>query len=238
GLWDLWGKVEGKPVWKLLADMTPEQLVRCLDLRHVTDALTPAEALAILERNAPTKAEREREMLALGYPAYTTSAGWLGYSDEVLGHARVAEAVRPLGIGVATGEHCQNRILFKQLFQARAIDFCQIDACRLGGVNEVLAVLLMAANFGVPVCPHAGGVGLCELVQHLSLFDYVAVSADLTDRVVEYVDHLHEHFLHPVTVRNARYMPPEAPGHSAEMKPASLERHRFPDGAAWIASRS
>ena len=313
-LWDLWGKVEGKPVWKLLVDMTPEQLVRCLDLRHITDALTPAEALAILERNAPTKAEREREMLARGYPAYTTSAGWLGYSDEklrrlcregvaagwthfkqkvggdlgddlrrariireeigdgrtlmmdanqvwevdeaiaamrrlaefrpwwieepvspddVLGHARVAEAVRPLGIGVATGEHCQNRIVFKQLFQARAIDFCQIDACRLGGVNEVLAVLLMAAKFGVPVCPHAGGVGLCELVQHLSIFDYIAVSASLENRVLEYVDHLHEHFVDPVVIRDGRYMPPANPGYSAALKASSLAEHAFPTGAVW-----
>jgi L-fuconate dehydratase len=305
-VWDLWAKVEGKPVWNLLADMTPEEVVRCIDFRHITDALTPEEALGILRRNAPTKREREREMRERGYPAYTTSAGWLGYSDEklralcrdalakgwthfkqkvgadieddlrrariireeigydrtwmvdeaianmrrlaehkpwwieeplspddVLGHAKVAEAVRPLGIGVATGEHCQNRVMFKQFFQARALDFCQIDACRLGGVNEVLAVLLMAAKFGVPVCPHAGGVGLCELVQHLSIFDYVAVSASLDNRVLEYVDHLHEHFVDPVVIRDGRYMPPANPGYSAALKPASLAEHTFPTGAVW-----
>ena len=313
-VWDLWGKIAGKPVWKLLADMTPEQLVRCIDFRHITDALTPAEALEILTRNAPSKGRREQEMRERGYPAYTTSAGWLGYSDEklrrlcregiaggwthfkqkvggdleddlrrariireeigqdrtlmmdanqvweveeaianmrqlaefrpwwieeplspddVLGHATVAKALRPLGIGVATGEHCQNRVMFKQLFQTQAIDFCQIDACRLGGVNEILAVLLMAAKFGVPVCPHAGGVGLCELVQHLSIFDYIAVSASLENRVLEYVDHLHEHFVDPVVMRGGRYMPPQAPGYSAALKPASLADHTFPTGAAW-----
>jgi L-fuconate dehydratase len=314
GVWDLWAKVEGKPVWKLLVDMTPEEVVRCIDFRHITDALTPAEALEILRRNAPSKGEREREMRERGFPAYTTSAGWLGYSDEklrmlcrdalargwthfkqkvgadieddlrrariireeigyertwmvdanqvwevgeaianmkrlaeykpwwieeplspddVLGHAKVAEAVRPLGIGVATGEHCQNRVMFKQFMQAHALDFCQIDACRLGGVNEVLAVLLMAAKFGIPVCPHAGGVGLCELVQHLSIFDYIAVSASLHNRVLEYVDHLHEHFVDPVVIRDGRYMPPEKPGYSAALKAASLEEYTFPTGAAW-----
>src|SRR6266545_3047753 len=146
--------------------------------------------------------------------------------DDVLGHAAIAREISP--IGVATGEHCQNRIMFKQFLQAGAMKYCQIDSCRLGGVNEVIAVLLMAAKFGVPVCPHAGGVGLCEYVQHLSLFDYVAVSADLTDRVIEYVDHLHEHFFSPVVMRNGRYMPPEDPGYSAEMKPDSLVEHRFP----------
>jgi L-fuconate dehydratase len=153
--------------------------------------------------------------------------------DDVLGHAKVAEAVRPLGIGVATGEHCHNRVMFKQLFQAQAIDFCQIDACRLGGVNEVLVVLLMAAKFRVPVCPHAGGVGLCELVQHLSLFDYIAVSASLDDRVIEYVDHLHEHFVDPVVIRDGRYMPPRNPGYSAALKASSLAEHTFPTGAVW-----
>lgn len=311
-VWDLYAKVEGKPLWKLLADMTPAELVRCIDFRYITDALTPAEALAILERHAPTKGAREAEMNAAGYPAYTTSAGWLGYDDEklrmllreavkggfthlkqkvganladdirrariireeigpdrtlmmdanqvwdvgeaianmkelaqfnplwieeptspddVLGHAAVARAVAP--IGVATGEHVQNRVVFKQLLQANAISFCQIDACRLGGVNEVLAVLLMAAKYGVPVCPHAGGVGLCEYVQHLSIFDYIAVSASLENRVLEYVDHLHEHFEHPVVMRNGRYMPPEAPGYSITMKPASLDQYQFPNGPAW-----
>ena len=151
--------------------------------------------------------------------------------DDVLGHAAIARAIAP--IRVATGEHVHNRVMFKQLLQAEAIGFCQIDACRLGGVNEALAVLLLAARFGVPVCPHAGGVGLCEYVQHLSLFDYVCVAADLTDRVIEYVDHLHEHFVTPVVLRRGRYMPPLEPGYSAEMRAQSLADYRFPGGAAW-----
>lgn len=311
-VWDLYAKAAGKPLWKLLADMTPEQLVACVDFRYITDALTPAEALDLLRRNAPTKADREAEMRARGFPAYTTSAGWLGYSDDklrallreavakgwthikmkvganieddlrraaiireeigpdrtlmmdanqvwdvgqaienmarlaayrplwieeptspddVLGHAAVARAVAP--IGVATGEHVQNRIIFKQLLQADAISFCQIDACRLGGVNEVLAVLLMAAKFGVPVCPHAGGVGLCEYVQHLSIVDYICIGASLDQRILEYVDHLHEHFLDPVVIRDGRYMPPERPGYSITMKPESLDAYEFPSGAMW-----
>jgi L-fuconate dehydratase len=311
-LWDLYARVEGKPLWKLLADMTPEQIVACVPFSYISDALTPDEALAILKRHEPTKNQRTVKMLALGYPAYTTSAGWLGYSDEkvrtlvragidrgwthfkmkvgrnlsddlrraklirdeigwdrklmmdanqvwevseairyikelaqfrphwieeptspddVLGHARIARAIEP--IGVATGEHCQNRVMFKQLMQAGAISFCQIDSCRLGGVNEVLAVLLMAAKFGVPVCPHAGGVGLCEYVQHLSIFDYIAVSACLENRIVEYVDHLHEHFVTPVVMNGDRYMPPTDPGYSIEMKAESLVRYEYPDGEAW-----
>jgi len=314
-VWDLYAKSEGKPLWKLLSDMGPEELVRCVPFRYITDAITPEEALEILRRNEPTKPEREQEMLARGFPAYTTSAGWLGYSDEkvrglsreavaqgwghvkikvgrdveddarrariireeigpdrklmmdanqvwdadeaianmgrlaefdpwwieeptspddVLGHARIARAVAP--VGVATGEHGMNRVLFKQLFQADAIAFCQIDACRLGGVNEVLAVLLMAKKFGVPVCPHAGGVGLSEYVQHLSIFDYIAVGASLEDRVLEYVDHLHEHFLDPVRIENGRYMPPERPGYSIEMRPGSLDEFEFPMGKAWAAA--
>ena len=316
-VWDLWAKAEGKPLWKLLADLAPERLVACVPFRYITDAITPEEALAILRRNAPTKTDREAELRRDGYPAYTTSAGWLGYPDEklrrlcregvaegwshfkmkvgrdaadnvrraaiireeigpgrrlmmdanqvwdvgeaiaqmgelarfdpwwieeptspddVLGHAAVAQAVAP--VGVATGEHCHNRVMFKQLLQAGAIRFCQLDACRLGGVNEVLAVLLLAAKFGVPVCPHAGGVGLCEYVQHLSIFDYVAVSASLTDRLVEYVDHLHEHFVDPVTVRDGRYLPPTAPGYSITMRPESLKAYAFPDGPAWAPVRS
>ncbi|HLG77194.1 MAG TPA: L-fuconate dehydratase [Ktedonobacteraceae bacterium] len=314
-VWDLYAKVEGKPLWKLLADMTPEQLVACLDLRYLHDALTREDALAILRQHAATKAEREAELISIGYPAYTTSAGWLGYSDDylrqlsqealaqgwthfklkvganigddvrrarllrseigpdaklmvdanqvweveeaianmqllaevnpwwieeptspddVLGHARIAHAIAP--IRVATGEHVQNRIIFKQLLQAQAIGFCQIDACRLGGVNEVLAVLLLAAKFGVPVCPHAGGVGLCEYVQHLSMFDYIAVSASLEDRVIEYVDHLHEHFLHPVVIRNGHYMLPMAPGYSIEVKPEVFQSYIFPTGPVWRKS--
>ncbi|MDP9475822.1 MAG: L-fuconate dehydratase [Actinomycetota bacterium] len=311
-VWDLWAKAEGKPLWKLLVDMSPEEVVRCVDFRYITDAITPEEALDLLRRNEPTKGEREAEMLREGFPAYTTSAGWLGYSDEklrrlcreaiaegwshfkikvgtdleedlrraavireeigperklmmdanqvwdvdeaiahmqrlkefdpwwieeptspddVLGHARIAKGVAP--VGVATGEHCPNRVVFKQLLQANAISFCQIDSCRLGGVNEVIAVLLMAAKFGVPVCPHAGGVGLCEYVQHLSIFDYVRVSASLEDRVLEYVDHLHEHFLDPVVMKNGRYMPPEAPGYSITMHPESLDEFEFSASAAW-----
>jgi L-fuconate dehydratase len=313
-LWDLRAKIEGKPLWKLLADLAPAEILRLIDFRHIADALTHDEALAILERQAATRSGREAEMRAQGYPAYTTSAGWLGYDDaklrrlcregvvggwthfkqkvggsleddlrrariireeigperrlmmdanqvweveqaiihmrrlaefrpwwieeplspdDILGHAAVAKALRPLGIGVATGEHCQNRVMFKQFLQSGAIDFCQIDACRLGGVNEVIAVLLMAAKFGVPVCPHAGGVGLCELVQHLSIFDYIAVSGSLDNRVLEYVDHLHEHFVDPVVIRAGRYMPPASPGYSAALKPQSLADHVFPTGAAW-----
>jgi L-fuconate dehydratase len=311
-VWDLYAKSEGKPVWKLLVDMSPEQLVSCIDFRYITDALTPQEALAILQQQAPTKALRESAMLERGYPAYTTSAGWLGYSDEqmrilcrearvegwdyfklkvgvnveddvrrarimreeigpdcklmmdanqywdvdqaisyikelapydpwwieeptspddILGHAAIARAIAP--IKVATGEHVQNRIIFKQLLQAKAIAFCQIDACRLGGVNEVLAVLLMAAKFGVPVCPHAGGVGLCEYVQHLSLFDYICVSGSLENRILEYVGHLHEHFLDPVVIRNGCYMPPAAPGYSITMRPEVFTTYVYPTGNVW-----
>jgi L-fuconate dehydratase len=311
-VWDLYAKAELKPVWKLLLDMTPEQIVSTIDFRYIADALTPEEALEILRRNLPTRAEREAEMLRQGFPAYTTSAAWLGYTedklrqlcreaiaqgwthfkmkvganldddvrratlireeigwdrklmmdanqvwgvdeaianmkvlakfnpwwieeptspDDVLGHASIARAVAP--IGVATGEQCQNRVIFKQLFQSNAISFCQIDSCRVGGINEILAILLMAAKFGVPVCPHAGGVGLCEYVQHLAIFDYIAISASLENRILEYVDHLHEHFLDPVVIRNGRYMPPANPGYSITMKAESLEQYEFPNGAAW-----
>ncbi len=311
-LWDLYAKAEGKPLWKLLVDLTPEQVVACVPFKYITDALTPDEALAILQRNAPTRGEREAEMRAHGFHAYTTSAGWLGYSeekmrgllraavaqgwthfkmkvgrnrdddyrraaliraeigwerklmmdanqvwdvneaidwmrpladfkphwieeptspDDVLGHAAIARALAPLK--VATGEHCQNRVIFKQLLQAGAISFCQIDACRLGGVNEAIAVLLLAAKFGVPVCPHAGGVGLCEYVQHLTLFDYICVGASLQDRLLEYVDHLHEHFIDPVVIKDGRYLPPNAPGYSITMKADSLARYEYPHGAAW-----
>jgi L-fuconate dehydratase len=314
-VWDLWGKVEGKPLWQLLADLTPEELVACIDFRYITDVITPEDALEILRRNAPMRASREAELKRDGYPAYTTSAGWLGYSDEeirrrcregiaagwahfklkvgenlrddvrrcalvresigpdrklmldanqrwdvddavaamqelalfdpwwieeptspddVLGHAAIARAIAP--IRVATGEQCQNRVMFKQLMQAGAIDVCQIDACRLGGVNEVLAVLLMAAEFGVPVCPHAGGVGLCEYVQHLAIFDFLCVSGSLENRVVEYVDHLHEHFVDPVVIRKGRYVVPTAPGYSITMKPESLRDYEFPGGPAWAGA--
>ena len=311
-VWDLHAKRDKKPLWKLLADMTPQQVVACIDFRYITDALTPEEAVDILARQEKTKAEREARLLREGYPAYTTSAGWIGYSDDkirhlcrealgegwthfkvkvgaspeddaarvglvrqeigaknklmidanqrwdvneaiervralsrfdllwieeptspddVLGHAAIAKAVRP--IGVATGEHAQNRIIFKQLLQAGAIDFCQIDSCRLGGVNENLAVILMAAKFGIPVCPHAGGVGLCELVQHLSMFDFVRVSGRMDDRVTEFVDHLHEHFVDPCVIRNARYVAPTAPGYSSEIKGESRAAFQYPNGPVW-----
>jgi L-fuconate dehydratase len=311
-VWDLYSKVEGKPLWKLLTDMSPEQLVACIDFRYIDDALSPDEAIEILRINLATRPAREVEMLREGFPAYTTSAGWLGYSDDkirglaqqalaagfthlklkvggdpasdlrrarivreaigpdrrlmldanqvwgveqaieaahklaevdpwwleeptspddILGLQRIREAIAP--IGIATGEHVHNRVMFKQLLQAGAIDFCQIDSCRLGGVNEVLAVLLMAAKFGVPVCPHAGGVGLCEYVQHLAMFDYIAVGASLENRVCEYVDHLHEHFVDPVRVVGGRYRAPSKPGYSAEMKPESLSTYEFPHGSAW-----
>lgn len=314
-VWDLYAKSAGKPLWKLLVDMTPEELVRCISFRYITDVLTPQAALELLRAKQAGKKAREAEMLQAGYPAYTTSAGWLGYSDEkirrlcreglakgwrdfkikvgrdlqddlrrcrivreeigdlnrlmldanqiwdvdqaieymghlaqfnpwwieeptspddILGHAKIARAVAP--IRIATGEHCHNRIMFKQLMQSGAIDVCQIDSCRLGGVNEVLAVYLMAAKFGIPVCPHAGGVGLCEYVQHLQIFDYIAVSGTTENRLVEYVDHLHEHFLHPVTVRNGCYMPPQDTGYSIEMKADSLDRYEFPNGTAWQAA--
>lgn len=313
-VWDLYARSQRKPVWKLLSDMSPAEVVRCIDFRYITDALTEDEAIDLLERQRRGKPDRERVLMQSGYPAYTTSAGWIGYSDErirqacrdaiaagwthfkvrvgasieddrkrvaliraaigpartlmidanqrwevaeaiervkalsefdlwwieeptspddVLGHATIARAVAP--IGVATGEHCANRVIFKQLLQASAISFCQIDSCRLGGINENLAVILMAAKFGVPVCPHAGGVGLCELVQHLSMFDYIAVTGTLERRVTEFVDHLHEHFVDPVVIKDAHYMPPMKPGYSAEIKAESRRRYRYPEGAAWSA---
>lgn len=311
-VWDLYAKSLQKPLWQVLVDMTPEALVRCIPFRYITDALTPAEALAILHAQAPHKAARIAHMKSKGYPAYTTSAGWLGYSDEkvralcetaiadgfthikmkvgvsrdadarraglirdvigpdrflmvdanqvwdvaeaidwmdslkpfnplwieeptspddVLGHAAIARGVAP--IGVATGEHVHNRIMFKQLLQADAISFCQIDACRVGGVNEVLAIILMAAKYGVPVCPHAGGVGLCEYVQHLSFFDYIAVTGSTERRVIEYVDHLHEHFVDPCVVTNGNYQLPTRPGYSIEMHAASQTAYTYPDGPVW-----
>jgi L-fuconate dehydratase len=311
-VWDLWAKIAGVPVWKLVADMSPEELVSCIDFRYLSDVLTPEQAIAILRRNAATRAAREAEMRATGYPAYITSAGWMGYPDDrvralcrealdagftrfkikvgrdaaenvrrcalvraeigqdatlmldanqvwdvgeavehmrplarfrplwieeptspddVLGHAAIRKAIQP--IGVATGEHCPNRVVFKQLLQAEAIDFCQLDNCRLAGLNEVLAVLLLAAKFGVPVCPHAGGLGLCEYGQHVSLIDYIAISASLERRAIEFADHLHEHFLTPVVLREGRYMPPLAPGFSIEMHADSLAVFEFPRGSAW-----
>jgi len=311
-VWDLRAKAAGQPLWRLLADLPTEDLVACVDFRHIDDALTPGDAAAILDKGLSGMDDRLAVLVRDGFPSYTTSVGWLGYPDEqvraltraayaqgwramkmkvggdidddvrragliraeigpdallmmdanqawgvdeaianmarlagfdpywieepthaddVLGHARIQRAVRP--IRVATGEVAANRIIFKQLVQAEAIGVMQVDACRVAGVNEVLAELLLAAKYGVPVCPHAGGVGLCELVQHVSVFDYLRVGTSLDGRMVEYVDHLHEHFVDPVRVRDGRYRLPEAPGYSATMRPESIARYSFPDGPAW-----
>jgi len=305
-VWDLWAKAEGKPLWKLVADMSPEEFVRCIDFRYLTDCITPEEALALLRAQAPGKAERIRLLAQNGYPCYTTSAGWLGYDDaklrrlcqeavdsgfnhiklkvgrdladdkrrvsiarevigpdrhlmidanqvwevdqaiawvnelafakpwfieeptspdDVEGHRKIREGIG--AVKVATGEMCQNRVLFKQFIMRGAIDVVQIDSCRLGGVNEILAVMLMAAKYKLPVCPHAGGVGLCEYVQHLSMIDYVCIAGTTEGRVTEYVDHLHEHFIDACVVKGAAYMPPSAPGFSITMKPESLAQYRF-----------
>ena len=313
--WDLHARRAGVPLWLLLSTLTVDELLAQIDFRYLSDALTPAEARQILEAAEPGRAARIEQLRAEGYAAYTTSPGWLGYSDEkmmrlaaeakdagfaaiklkvggnrdddvrrlklarsvvgddypiaidanqrwdvpeaiewlhdlahwqpwwieeptspddVLGHATIRRAVAPMR--VATGEHGANRVVFKQLLQADAIDVVQIDAARVGGVNENLAILLLAAKFRRPVCPHAGGVGLCELVRHLSMFDFVAVSSSMVGRVIEYVDHLHEHFVDPVVIRDGRYVAPEAPGFSAEIRPSTLVEFAYPDGAAWSAS--
>ncbi|MBO6525410.1 enolase C-terminal domain-like protein [Erythrobacter sp.] len=311
-VWDMLARRAGKPLWLYLADMSPEQVVSAIDFRHIDDALSPSFALELLRNNMAAKPDRIARLKAEGHPAYTTSAGWLGYDDDkirqlaqqaiaegwssikmkvgsnlqddvrrcgvlrdvlgpdrllmidanqvwgveqaidwvtaladfdpywieepispddILGHARIRQAVKP--IRVATGEHCHNRIMFKQFLQADAIDVVQVDACRLGGVNEVLAVLLLAAAFDKPVCPHAGGVGLCEYVQHISFFDAAAVATGTKGRMIEHAGHLHEHFLDPIRIHKGHYLAPEKPGYSVEMKPASQEKYAFPDGAAW-----
>ncbi len=311
-VWDLYAKTLGQPLWQVLCDMTPGDTVALVDWTYLADALDPGEARERLQEKQAGRAGRLADLQARGYPAYTTSAGWLGYSDDkmralcraaiaegwghfkmkvggnladdmrraailrqeigpdrhlmmdanqvwgvdqaianmkvlaahdpwwieeptspddILGHARIARDIAP--IKVATGEHCHNAVMFKQFLQARGLSFLQLDSARLAGPNEIIGVMLMAEKFGVPVCPHAGGVGLCEYVQHLSIFDYVAVSASLDNRVLEYVDHLHEHFLDPVVMRGGRYMPPRAPGYSIEMRPESLAAHVFPTGSAW-----
>jgi L-fuconate dehydratase len=311
-LWDLRAKRAGLPLWQLLSRLSPEELVALVDFRYLTDALTPQEALELLRAAQPGRAARERELLATGYPAYTTTPGWLGYSDEkltvlceqaiadgfgqiklkvgadraddirrlriaravcgpdfpiavdanqrwdvdeaiewiaelapfslawveeptspddILGHAAIARAIAP--IRVATGEHAANRVIFKQLLQAGALDVVQIDAARVAGVNENIAIMLLAAKFNVPVCPHAGGVGLCEAVQHLAMFDFIAVSGSRQGRVIEFVDHLHEHFVTPVDVRGGRYWPPSAAGSGMQMHASTLEDYRFPDSLTW-----
>jgi L-fuconate dehydratase len=313
--WDLAARRAGKPLWRFVADMTPEEIVDCIDFRYLEDALSVTEALGILRRNEGGKSRRTAYLLSRGYPAYSTTPGWLGYPDEkmvrlareavasgfrtiklkvgldladdvrrcrlvretvgpeiaiaadanqrwgvedainwirrlapfalawveeptspddVLAHRVIREAVAPTPI--STGEHTQNRILFKQFLQHRAIDVLQIDATRVGGVNENLAVLLLARKFGVRVFPHAGGVGLCELVQHLAMADFVAISGEMEDRSIEFVDHLHEHFVHPIQLRGGRYLAPSAPGFSAELLPQSLAQYQFPDGPAWQQS--
>jgi len=314
-VWDLKAKRAGRPLWQLLSELSPEQLVDLVDFRYLSDALTADEALDLLRAAVPGRARREATLRAEGYPAYTTSPGWLGYSDatlvrrceqalsdgfgqiklkvgadladdrrrlglarrtcgsgvrigvdanqrwdtgvavdwiralaeyepcwveeptspdDILGHAAIARAVAP--IPIATGEHLANRVMVKQLLQAGAVGVLQIDATRVAGVNENVANLLLAAKFGVPVCPHGGGVGLCELVQHLSMFDYVAVSGGLAGRVLEYVDHLHEHFVDPVVVESGRYRVPTRPGFSSTLRPAAVAAHLFPDGTAWVAA--
>lgn len=311
-VWDLYAKAEGKPLWKLITDMTPQQLVSCIDFTYLTDVINPEEAIQMLSKLEDTKQQRADFLLKNGYPAYTTSAGWLGYSeekirrlskvaksegwthikmkvganvnddirraeiireeigddirlmmdanqkwevneaiqnmkllakfnpwwieeptspDDISGHLAIAKAIAP--IKVASGEHCQNKVIFKQFLQSGAIGICQIDSCRVGGVNELLSIMLMAAKFNIPVCPHAGGVGLCEYVQHLSMIDYISISGSLNNRVVEYVDHLHEHFQHPVIIRNGNYMPPLTAGYSITMKNSSISHFSYPLGKMW-----
>ncbi|XP_068976272.1 mitochondrial enolase superfamily member 1-like [Bombus flavifrons] len=313
-LWDLWARIENKPVWKLLTDLSPEQLVSTIDFRYITDVITKEEAVKLLKENQKGKEEREEMLRKNGYPAYTTQVGWLGYNDakvkelcnkflalgftsfkvkvgqnvkddvrrcrlvrdaighenklmldanqiwdinesiewmkqlvkfkpiwieeptspdDILGHAKIANELRPYGIGVATGEMCANRVMFKQLLQARAIDYCQIDSARIGGINEILAVYLMAKKMGVPVCPHAGGVGLCEMVQHLQMWDFICLSASTENRVIEYVDQQHEHFEHPVCVQNASYMPPMSPGYSTKLNEECIKNYSYPNGEKW-----
>lgn len=310
--WDLYARVEKKPLWQLLSDLEPAQLLKAVDFRYIDDALSPAEAKEILEGARAGKAERLARLRETGYPAYTTSVGWFGYSedkirrlcqealeegwthfklkvggdpgedlrrgrivrdeigwtrklmvdanqkwgvleaiertrqlaelkpwwmeeptspDDILGHARIRKEVPE--VRVATGEHCHNRVMFKQFLQAKGLDVLQLDSCRVGGVNENLAILLLAKKFNTPVCPHAGGVGLCEYVQHLSMFDYLSVSATMEDRVIEFVDHLHEHFVTPVRIQSGYYMMPTEPGYSIEIREESLNRFAYPDGEAW-----
>ena len=315
--WDLRARLAGLPLWQLLGRLDPDEILDQVDFRYLSDALTPAQARELLDSSAADRAAREQHLLANGYPAYTTTPGWLGYSDEklvrlakeavvdgfgaiklkvgadveddvrrltlardavghevpiaidanqrwdvadavdwiqrlahlapfwveeptspddVLGHAAIRRGISP--IRVATGEHIANRVVFKQLMQAQAIDVVQIDACRVAGVNENIAILLLAKQFGLPVCPHAGGVGLCEMVRHLSMFDYVAVSGTLDGRYIEFVDHLHEHFVDPALIVSGAYAAPAAPGMSAQMYPDSVEHFRFPDGKAWTEPAS
>ncbi|HEY2521115.1 MAG TPA: enolase C-terminal domain-like protein [Streptosporangiaceae bacterium] len=316
--WDLMARYAGMPVWQLLSTMSPRALVGACDFRYLSDAITPDEAVAMLEALAPTRADRIAKLKRTGYPAYSTSPGWLGYPDEkmrrlvreaaaggfrdvklkvgarleddirrlgiareelgpdrglmidcnqvwevdqaiswvrelarfhprwieeptspddIAGHRKIREALAGTGVGVATGEHAHNRIMFKQLLQGGAIDYCQVDSCRVASINEIVPILLMAAKFGVPVCPHAGGFGLCEYVQHLSIFDYVCVSASLENRMIEYVDHLHEHFVDPVVISDGAYQVPAKPGYSIEVLPTTMSQYRYPDGEFWAGNK-
>lgn len=313
-LWDLWARLEGKPVWKLLVDMTPEQLASVIDFRYITDVITKDEAIKILKEKEKNKNARELDLIKNGYPAYTTQVGWLGYSsekvkslckkyldqgftafkvkvgqnleedkkrcamvrenigssnvlmvdanqvwsvdeaidwmkglaefkplwieeptspDDILGHAKIAQALKKYGIGVATGEMCCNRVMFKQFLQAEALEFCQIDSARVGGINEILSIYLMAEKLKVKVCPHAGGVGLCEMVQHLQFWDYVSLSGTKEGKYIEYVDQQHEHFITPVVIKSAAYIPPMVPGYSCEILPSTMEKYEFPKGTYW-----
>ncbi|XP_044753672.1 mitochondrial enolase superfamily member 1-like [Coccinella septempunctata] len=315
GLWDLWAKLLKKPLWRLLVDLEPEQLVSCIDFRYLSNVLTKNEAIEILRRGREGMESRIEELEANGYPAYTTQAGWIGFNDQqindaaakylalgftafkvkvgrnlyedvkrlekiraligwdktlmvdanqiwevqeaidwmtqlavykplwieeptspddVLGHATIASALKPLGIAVATGEMCCNRVLFKQFLQTGAMEYCQIDSARIGGVNEILSVYLMARKMKVKVCPHAGGVGLCEMVQHLQMWDYVALSGTKEGRMIEYVDEHHEHFENPLVMRDACYIPPKAPGYSSTLKQESVLKYSYPNGSEWL----
>ncbi|XP_068626646.1 mitochondrial enolase superfamily member 1-like [Battus philenor] len=313
-LWDLWARIENKPLWRLLVDMEPEELVSTIDFRYITDVITKEEAVQLLKDKKAKKQERIEYLEKNGYPAYTTQVGWMGYSDElvkqlcekyielgfthfkvkvgrnldddyrrcsavrkyigddnflmvdanqawsvneaiewmkklaplkilwieeptspddVLGHAAISEALKPYGIGVATGEMCANRVMFKQFLQSGGMQFCQIDSARIGGVNEILAVYLMAEKLKVKVCPHAGGVGLCEMVQHLQYWDYASLSGTMEGRLIEYVDQQHEHFYDPTVVVNARYLAPKLPGYSTQFLPETLDKYTYPNGKEW-----
>ena len=313
-LWDLWAKVEKKPVWQLLSDMTPQEIISLVDWSYLSDVLTKQEALGMLESKVASRADRVQDVASNGYPAYVTSAGWIAYSDDlvkerlaealdqgfrmfkmkvgknvqqdrqrtklirgvigpdmplmmdanqcwdvdeaidhmkqlaeykplwieeptspddILGHLKIAKALRPLGIGVATGEQCHNRVMFKQFLESGAMDFCQIDSTALGGINEIIAVMLLAEKHGVPVCPHAGGVGLCEMTLHLIVFYYITISGTKHNRMLEYEDHLHEHFVDPISTKNGNYVLPTKPGYSSEMKQSSIEDYEFPNGPFW-----
>ncbi|XP_039757612.1 mitochondrial enolase superfamily member 1-like [Pararge aegeria] len=313
-LWDLWARLENKPLWRLLVDLTPEELVSTIDFRYITDVITKDEAIKLLKDKLARKDEKVKELSEKGYPAYTTQVGWMGYSDalvkelcdkyldlgfqhfkvkvglnleddirrctavrkyigddkvlmvdanqawsvgeaiewmkklaplkpmwieeptspdDVLGHAAISKALRPYGIGVATGEMCANRVMFKQFLQSGGMQYCQIDSARIGGVNEILSVYLMAEKLKVKVCPHAGGVGLCEMVQHLQFWDYACVSGTMEGRLIEYVDQQHEHFYDPCVVENARYLAPKLPGYSTKMLPETLKKFSYPKGSEW-----